>query len=72
MRLTGVLMVSVDQDCAFPGKHLLQLGIRLGYLTVISRVWYLVQGLYVVWLDRRGEMALELIIFHPMIVEKYF
>ena len=31
-------MVSVDQDHAFLGQHLLQLGIRLGYLTVVSRV----------------------------------
>ena len=31
-------MVSVNQDRAFPGKHLLQLGIRLGYLSVASRV----------------------------------
>ena len=34
----GVWMVSVDQDHAFPDQHLLQLGIRLGYLTVVSRV----------------------------------
>ena len=38
MRPTGVWMVSVDQDYAFPGKHLLQLGIRLDHLTVVSRV----------------------------------
>ena len=38
MRLTGVWMVSVDQDHAFPDQHLLQLGIRSGYLTVVSRV----------------------------------
>ena len=31
-------MVSVDQDHAFWGQHLLQLGTRLGYLTVASRV----------------------------------
>ena len=38
MRVTGVWMVSVDQDHAFPGHHLLQLGISLGCVTVISRV----------------------------------
>ena len=31
-------MVSVDQDHAFLDQHLLQLGIKLGYLTVVSRV----------------------------------
>ena len=31
-------MVSVDQDHAFRGQYLLQLGARLGYLTVVSRV----------------------------------
>ena len=29
-------MVSVNQDHAFPGQHLLQHGIRLDYLTVVS------------------------------------
>ena len=38
MRLTGVWMVSVDQDHAFPDQHLFQLGIRSGYLTMVSRV----------------------------------
>ena len=38
MRPTGVWMVSMDQDPAFPGHHLLQLVTRLGYLTVVSRV----------------------------------
>ena len=38
MRPTGVWMVSVDQDDAFPGQHLLQLGTRSGYSTVVSRV----------------------------------
>ena len=37
-KLTGVWMVSVDQDHAFPDQHLLQLGTRSGYLTVVSRV----------------------------------
>ena len=31
-------MVSIDQEHAFPDQHLLQLGIRLGYLTVGSKV----------------------------------
>ena len=31
-------MVSVDQDHAFPNQHMLQLGIRLGLLAVVSRV----------------------------------
>ena len=35
---TCVWMVSVVQDHAFPGQHLLQLGTRLGCLAVISRV----------------------------------
>ena len=38
MRPTSVWMVSVDQDHAFPGQPVLQLGTRLGYLTVVSRV----------------------------------
>ena len=38
MRPMGVLMVSVDQDHAFRGQHLLQLGTRSGYSTVVSRV----------------------------------
>ena len=38
MRLEGVWMVSVDSDYAFPSQHLLQLGIRSGYLTVVSMV----------------------------------
>ena len=37
MRLTGVCMVSMDQYHAFRDQHLLQLGIRLSYLTVVSR-----------------------------------
>ena len=37
-RLMVVWMVSVDQDHVFPDQHLLQLGIRSGYLTVVSRV----------------------------------
>jgi len=37
-RPTGVWMVSVDQDHAFPGHHLLQLDTRSGCLTVVSRV----------------------------------
>ena len=31
-------MVSIDQYHVFQGQHLLQLGIKLGYLTVVSRV----------------------------------
>ena len=31
-------VVSVDQNHAFPDQHWLQLGIRLSYLTVVSRV----------------------------------
>ena len=38
MRPAGVWMVSMDQDHAFSDQHLLQLGIRSGYLTVVSRV----------------------------------
>ena len=38
MRPTGVWVVSVDQDHAFRGQHLLQLGTRSGYLAVINRV----------------------------------
>ena len=36
--LRGVGMVSSNQDHAFSDQHLLQLGTRSGYLTVISRV----------------------------------
>ena len=38
MRLIGVWMVSMEQDHAFPGQYLYQLGIRSGYLTVVSRL----------------------------------
>ena len=38
MRPTGVWMVSEDQDDAFRGQHLLQLGTSSGYLTVVDRV----------------------------------
>ena len=38
MRLKGVWMVSVNQDHALHDQHLLQLGIILGYSTVVSRV----------------------------------
>ena len=38
MRPTGVLMVSMDQDDAFRGQYLLQLGTRPGYSSVVSRV----------------------------------
>ena len=38
MRPTGVWMVSGDQDHAFRGQYVLQLGTKSGYLTVVSRV----------------------------------
>ena len=38
IRLTDVWVVSTDQDHAFPDNHLLQLGIRLDYLTAVSRI----------------------------------
>ena len=38
MRPTGGWMVSMDQDDAFRGQHLNQLGIRAGCSTVVSRV----------------------------------
>ena len=38
MRPTGVWIVSVERDGAFSDQHLLQLGTRLGFLTVVSRV----------------------------------
>ena len=38
MRPTGVWMVSVERDHAFWGQHLLQLGTRLDYSTMVSRV----------------------------------
>ena len=38
MRPTCVWMVSMDQDDTFRGQHLLQLGTRSGYPTVVSRV----------------------------------
>ena len=55
MRLTGVWMVSMDQEHAFSGQYLLQFSIRLGRSTVVSRVFC--EGLYAVWLGRRGGMA---------------
>ena len=38
MRPTGVWMASMDRDHAFRGQHLLWLGTRSGYLTLVSRV----------------------------------
>ena len=38
MMFKVVWIVSVDQDHAFPDQHLLQFGVRLGHLTVVSRV----------------------------------
>ena len=34
----GILMVSMDQDDAFRGQHLLELGTSFGYSAVVSRV----------------------------------
>ena len=61
MRPTGVWMVSVDQDHAFRGQYLLQLGTRSGYSTVVSRVPC--ARVYVVWLDSRGNIDPKLILF---------
>ena len=38
MRPTGVRVVSVNQDLAFQPQHLLKLGTKLDYLTVVTRV----------------------------------
>ena len=67
---TGVWMVSIDQDYSFSGQHLLQLGIRLGYFIVVSRVFC--EGLYAVWLDRRGGNSSIIDIFYLIIVQKCF
>ena len=55
MRPTGVWMVSVDQDHAFRGQYLLQLGARSGYLTVVSRVPC--ARIYAVRPDSKGKIA---------------
>ena len=56
---TGVWMLSMDRDHAFPGQHLLQLVTRLGYLTVVSRkpcarvlcVRGQTRGVILLWID---------------------
>ena len=71
MRMTGVEMVSLDRDHTFLGQHLLQRGIRFGYLTVILSI---VPGARVVKCvtGEEGEIAPSLILFHPMTLEKSF
>ena len=63
-------MVSVNQDHAFPGQHLLQHGIRLGYLTVVSGVPW--EGVVCCAARLEGEDSSIIDPFHPMIVEKSF
>ena len=40
MRVTGLGMVSVDPNHAFPAKNLPQFGTRLGYLTAKSEALF--------------------------------
>ena len=61
-------MVSVDQNHVFPGQHLLQLGIRSSYLTVISRVPCTRVVCCVATLQGTDCSIIDL--FHPMIVEQ--
>ena len=70
MRLISFWMVSVDQDHTFHDQHLLQLGIRLGHFTVVSRV----PCARVVYCAARREREDSVIIdlIRPMIVEKSF
>ena len=70
MRPTGVWVVSVDQDHAFPDQHLLQLGIKLGYLTVVSRVPCARVVCCVARLE--GEDSFIIAPFHPITVENSF
>ena len=70
MRPEGVWVVPVAQDYALPGKHLLQLGIRVGCLTVVSRVLCARVVCCATLLE--GEDSSIIDSFHPMIVEKSF
>ena len=70
MRLIGVWMVSVDQDHAFLNQHLLQLGIRSGYFTVVSRAPCARVVRCVA--RREGEHSSISDAFYQIIVEKSF
>ena len=70
MRRTGVWMVSVDRDHDFRGQHLLELGTRSGYPTVISRMPCARVLCCAARLEE--EIAPKLIPFGSMIVEKSF
>ena len=63
-------MVSVDQDHALPDQHLLQLGIRLGFLTVVSRVPC--ARVICCVARQEGEDSSIIDVFCPVIVEKLF
>ena len=60
----------MDQDHAFPNQHVLQLGIRLGLLAVVSRVPYVRVVCCVALLE--GEDSSISDPFHPMTGEKSF
>ena len=70
MRPTGVWMVSMDQDDAFRGQHLLQLGTRAGYSTVMSRVSCSRAVCCAARLEGTDSFTTDL--FHPMIVEGFY
>jgi len=72
MRPKGVWMVSVDQDHAFPGQHLFQLGTRSGYLTVASRVPRASARIIYCVARLKGKQCSIIGPFLPMIVEKSF
>ena len=63
-------MVSVDQNHAFPERYVLQLGTRLGYLTVVSRV-PCARVLCCVTGQEAGDSSIN-DIFCPIIGAKYF
>ena len=70
MRPTGVWMVSVDQDHTFPNQHVLQLGIRVGFLAVVSNVHCVRVVCCAALLEGRASSITDP--FRPMIVEKSF
>ena len=70
MRPTSVWMVSMDQDDAFRGQHLLQLGTRAGYSTVVSRVSCSRVVCCAARLEGTDSFTTDL--FHPMILEGVF
>ena len=70
MRPTGVRMVSMDQDDAFRGQHLVKIDTGLGYSIVLSRVSCSRDVCCVARLEGTDSFTTDH--FHPMIVEESF